>query len=115
MTRIAFIGLGNMGSGMCANLCRAGFEVGAYDLVPEALERAVQAGAQAAGSAADAAAGTDVVISMLPAGEHVLDLYFGAGGVGRGVGGESCNRQSSGDQSNSGFHQESSFRSAWCA
>ena len=57
MTRIAFIGLGNMGSGMCANLCRAGFEVGAYDLVPEALERAVQAGAQAAGSAADAAAG----------------------------------------------------------
>lgn len=85
MTRIAFIGLGNMGSGMCANLCRAGFEVGAYDLVPEALERAVQAGAQAAGSAADAAAGTDVVISMLPAGEHVLDLYFGAGGVAAAV------------------------------
>ncbi|MAH87190.1 MAG: 3-hydroxyisobutyrate dehydrogenase [Kiloniella sp.] len=85
MTRIAFIGLGNMGSGMCANLCRAGFTVQAFDLVPQAIERAVSDGAHAARSAAEAATGADVVISMLPAGDHVLDLYFGAGRVAEAV------------------------------
>ena len=54
MTRIAFIGLGNMGGGMAANQAKAGHQVQAFDLSAAALERAVAAGCQAAGSAAAA-------------------------------------------------------------
>ncbi|HQR87708.1 MAG TPA: NAD(P)-binding domain-containing protein, partial [Caulobacter sp.] len=50
MTRIAFIGLGNMGGGMAANQARAGRPVMAFDLSAQAVERAVAAGCQAAGS-----------------------------------------------------------------
>ncbi|MEZ5954703.1 MAG: 3-hydroxyisobutyrate dehydrogenase [Hyphomonas sp.] len=81
MTKIAFIGLGNMGSGMCANLCKAGHEVRAYDLSAEAVAKAAERGAKAAASLADAVEGAEVVISMLPAGKHVLAVYFGPGGV----------------------------------
>ena len=75
MTRIAFIGLGNMGGGMAANQAKAGHEVTAFDLSAAALERAVGAGCRAAGSAAAAVAGADVVITMLPAGPHVRAVY----------------------------------------
>jgi 3-hydroxyisobutyrate dehydrogenase len=75
MTRIAFIGLGNMGGGMAANLAKAGHEVAAFDLVPAALARAVAAGCRPAPSAAEAVADAEVVITMLPAGPHVRSIY----------------------------------------
>ena len=77
MSTIAFIGLGNMGGPMASNLVAAGHTVKVFDLV-EALMASVE-GAQASGSAADAAAGAEVVISMLPAGRHVQGLYLGQG------------------------------------
>ena len=79
---IAFIGLGNMGGGMAANLVGNGFAVRAFDLSDEALARAEAAGAIRATSAADAATGADAVVTMLPAGKHVEGVYtdeiFGA-------------------------------------
>ncbi|MYU20522.1 3-hydroxyisobutyrate dehydrogenase [Streptomyces sp. SID8352] len=76
MTRtVAFVGLGHMGGPMAANLARAGHRVLGHDLVPEAVEAAGRAGAEPAGSATAAVREADVVISMLPAGRHVLDLY----------------------------------------
>ncbi len=81
MTKIAFIGLGNMGSGMCANLVKAGHDVTAYDLSSDAVEAAVAAGAKGADSVAAAVAGAAVTVSMLPAGKHVLGVYFGTDGV----------------------------------
>ena len=81
MSRIAFIGLGNMGGPMAANLVKAGHDLRVFDLVQAALEAAVAAGAHAAASAADAAADAEVVISMLPASRHVEALYLGDGGL----------------------------------
>lgn len=81
MTKVAFIGLGNMGSGMCANLVRAGHDVCAFDLRPEAVVAAVEAGADAAETLAEAVERAEVVITMLPAGQHVLSVYFSAEGV----------------------------------
>lgn len=85
MAKLAFIGLGNMGSGMCANLCKAGWDVTAYDLSSAAVEQAVAAGAKPAASAEDAARGAEMVITMLPAGSHVLDVYFDTGRVAQAV------------------------------
>ena len=81
MSRIAFLGLGNMGAPMALNLLRAGHSLAVYDLLPAAVERLVAAGADAADSAASAVAGADVVISMLPAGKHVAATYLGADGL----------------------------------
>jgi 3-hydroxyisobutyrate dehydrogenase len=75
MARIGFIGLGNMGSGMAANLAKAGHEVRAFDLSEEALARAGKNGCTPAASAAEAAADAEAVITMLPAGKHVRDVY----------------------------------------
>jgi 3-hydroxyisobutyrate dehydrogenase len=75
MTRIAFIGLGHMGGGMAPNLAKAGHEVRAFDLVKEAVERAAAAGCTAAPSAADAIRDADVVITMLPAANHVRAVF----------------------------------------
>ena len=83
---IGFIGTGTMGRPMLANLVRKGFAVTAYDVVPAALEGAVQAGAKAAPSAADAARGADLVITMLPSSSHVERVYLGDGGVQAAVG-----------------------------
>ncbi|RUO44383.1 3-hydroxyisobutyrate dehydrogenase [Aliidiomarina taiwanensis] len=77
MTAIAFIGLGNMGGPMATNLVKAGHKVTVFDLSAEALAQLEQAGAQVAATAADAVAGADIVMSMLPADKHVLGLYFG--------------------------------------
>lgn len=88
MARIAFIGLGNMGGGMAANLAKAGHEVCAFDLSAEALARAEAAGCGRAASAAAAAAaeGTEAVVTMLPASAHVEAVYndavFGAAAPG---------------------------------
>ena len=81
MSRIAFIGLGNMGGPMAINLAKAGHQVQVYDLSIAALEAAVSGGAQAAGSAGEAVADAEVVISMLPASRHVEGLYLGQGGL----------------------------------
>ena len=80
MTRIAFIGVGNMGLPMVRNLLAAGHEVRAYDVSPEALAEAVQAGAGEATSLADAVTGAEVVITMVPEGKHVRAVYLGDGG-----------------------------------
>jgi 3-hydroxyisobutyrate dehydrogenase len=75
MARIAFIGLGNMGGGMAANLVKAGHEVRAFDLSEAALEKAQANGCARAGSAAEAVADAEAVVTMLPAGKHVRDVY----------------------------------------
>ena len=78
MTRVAFIGLGNMGSGMAANLVKAGHAVAGFDLSPDALTRAREAGVTPAVSIGDAVAGAEVVITMLPAGPQVREVYAGS-------------------------------------
>ena len=81
MTQIGFIGLGNMGGGMAANLAKAGHDVRAFDLSPDAVASAVKNGCKAAGSLEEAISGADVIVSMLPAGKHVRMVYAEAGGV----------------------------------
>jgi len=80
MTTIGFIGLGNMGGPMAANLVKAGHRVLGFDVVPAALAAARQAGLETVASAAEAAAGAAVVITMLPAGQQVRDVYEDAKG-----------------------------------
>jgi len=75
MSRIAFIGLGNMGGPMAANLARAGYELRGFDLQPALRDSAAKAGVKVAASAREAMAGADVVITMLPAGAHVLSVW----------------------------------------
>ncbi|MHA6722771.1 3-hydroxyisobutyrate dehydrogenase [Sphingomonas sp. RS2018] len=75
MARIAFIGLGNMGGGMAANLAKAGHDVRAFDLSEEALTRAEAAGCLRAESAPAACDGVEAVVTMLPAGKHVESVY----------------------------------------
>ncbi|MDR1969644.1 MAG: 3-hydroxyisobutyrate dehydrogenase [Burkholderiaceae bacterium] len=82
---IAFIGLGNMGGPMAANLVRAGYTVRAFDLSQSACASARQGGVGIAASSTDAVKGAAVVISMLPASRHVESLYLGQGGAGEGV------------------------------
>ncbi|HEY2531094.1 MAG TPA: 3-hydroxyisobutyrate dehydrogenase [Xanthobacteraceae bacterium] len=81
MTAIGFIGLGNMGAPMAANLVKAGHQVTGYDLVPAAVAALAAAGGWAAASAAEAVAAGDVVITMLPAGPQVREVYLGNGGI----------------------------------
>jgi 3-hydroxyisobutyrate dehydrogenase len=73
--KIGFVGLGNMGGGMAANLARAGHAVQAFDLSEPALARAVEAGCRACATSREAAAGADAVVTMLPAGAHVAQVY----------------------------------------
>ncbi|MET0598998.1 MAG: 3-hydroxyisobutyrate dehydrogenase [Mesorhizobium sp.] len=75
MTTIAFIGLGNMGNPMAANLVKAGHRVQGFDLVPENLETAAGHGVAIAADAEAAVDGAAAVITMLPAGTHVLSVY----------------------------------------
>ncbi len=81
MATIGFIGLGNMGGPMAANLVKAGHTVTGFDLNPVALDALAAAGGKTASSAREAIAGASVVITMLPAGEHVRDVYLNQGGV----------------------------------
>src|SRR4030088_525834 len=75
MTSIAFIGLGNMGGPMAANLVKAGHKVTCFDLVEASRTQAKADGARIADSAASAVKGAEVVITMLPAGKHVLSVW----------------------------------------
>ena len=77
MARIAFIGLGHMGGGMAANQARAQHHVSAFDLSAEALQRAESNGCHAAPTAGEAVKDAEVVITMLPAGQHVRAVYEG--------------------------------------
>ncbi|WP_250435701.1 3-hydroxyisobutyrate dehydrogenase [Caballeronia sp. ATUFL_F2_KS9A] len=83
--RIGFIGLGHMGGPMAANLLKAGHAVTAFDLVSAALDAAKAAGATLAASPRAAAQGAEVVITMLPAAQHVKKVYLGDDGVLAGV------------------------------
>ncbi|MDE2364512.1 MAG: 3-hydroxyisobutyrate dehydrogenase [Hyphomicrobiales bacterium] len=75
MTTIAFIGLGNMGGPMAANLVKAGHAVQGFDLVPALRDEAAKAGISVAAAAGDAVAGADVIVTMLPAGKHVIAVW----------------------------------------
>jgi len=75
MARVAFIGLGHMGGGMAPNLAKAGHDVRAFDLVPEAVQHATDSGCTPAASAAEAVGEADVVITMLPAAKHVRAVF----------------------------------------
>src|ERR1700735_3208138 len=81
MATVGFIGLGNRGGPMAANLVKAGHAVTGYDLNPAALQALAAAGGKVAANAADAAKGATVVVTMLPAGEHVRDVYLNQGGL----------------------------------
>jgi 3-hydroxyisobutyrate dehydrogenase len=81
MARIGFIGLGNMGGPMARNLVKAGHDVTGFDLSTEALDRLVAAGGHRAATAAAAADGAEVVVTMLPEGRHVEAVYLGANGL----------------------------------
>ena len=81
MTQIAFIGLGNMGGPMARNLLKHNQHVTVFDLMPEAVDVLVAAGAHKAGSPQEAVAGADVVVTMLPAAAHVKSLYLGEDGL----------------------------------
>ncbi len=81
MKQIAFIGLGHMGAPMATNLLKAGYLLNVFDLVQSAVDGLVAAGASAARSARDAVQGADVVISMLPASQHVEGLYLDDDGL----------------------------------
>jgi len=75
--KIAFIGLGNMGGGMAANLVKAGHEVNAFDLSADALERARSNGCETFDDAKEAVAGVEALVSMLPNGKIVDAVYSG--------------------------------------
>jgi 3-hydroxyisobutyrate dehydrogenase len=75
MTSIAFIGLGNMGGPMAGNLVKAGHSVTGFDLVPAAIEAARGEGVAIAPSAVEAVKEADVIVTMLPAGRHVIGVW----------------------------------------
>jgi len=75
MAHVAFIGLGNMGGPMAANLVKAGHKVIAFDLVAASRDQAKSDGAAIAETSASAVKGADAVITMLPAGKHVLGVW----------------------------------------
>jgi len=81
MKKIGFIGLGNMGGPMASNLLKAQHEVAVYDIVPSLVESISEQGGIACKSAAEVLCGADLVISMLPASQHVESLYLGAEGI----------------------------------
>ncbi len=81
MAEIGFIGLGNMGGPMAKNLVQAGRAVKGFDLVPAAVETAKANGVETVASAAEAIEGVPVIITMLPAGQHVRAVYDGPEGI----------------------------------
>jgi 3-hydroxyisobutyrate dehydrogenase len=81
MARIGFIGLGNMGLPMAQNLIKAGHQVEGVDVNPAAVEKLKAAGGASVETAKIAAARADVVITMLPSGKEVREVYLGTGGI----------------------------------
>ena len=81
MAKIGFIGLGNMGLPMAQNLLKAGHDVRGFDMSNAQVVALTASGGQAAANVKAAASGAEIVITMLPAGQHVRDVYLGADGV----------------------------------
>lgn len=75
MAQIAFVGVGNMGGGMALNLLKAGHGVRVFDLSEAAIARVAAGGAVTQPSVAEAVRGADMVVTMLPAGQHVAQVY----------------------------------------
>jgi 2-hydroxymethylglutarate dehydrogenase len=78
---VGFIGVGNMGNPMAANVLKAGFPMTVFDMNPKAMENLIQAGARRGGSANDAVDGADVVLTSLPASPDVEAAYLAPGGL----------------------------------
>lgn len=85
MAKIGFVGLGQMGSAMSANLIKAGHSLSVFDLSQSARQAMAAKGAFAAASAREAAAGADVVFSILPVGVAVEQAVFGPDGIAEGI------------------------------
>ena len=81
MARIGFVGLGNMGLPMALNLIKAGHEVSGFDLSPHGVEKLRAGGGKPGEDVQSLAEDSDVVITMLPAGKNVRDVYLGANGI----------------------------------
>jgi 3-hydroxyisobutyrate dehydrogenase len=81
MAKIGFIGLGNMGGPMAANLVKAGHEVTGFDIVHASRDRLAAAGGKVASNLSEAVSGCEAIITMLPAGRHVAQVYLGDGGI----------------------------------
>jgi 3-hydroxyisobutyrate dehydrogenase len=81
MAQVAFIGLGNMGLPMANNLVKAGHTVNGFDIRPEARAQFALAGGVEAASIDAACMAAEVVVSMLPSGKEVREVYLGQGGV----------------------------------
>lgn len=81
ISRVGFIGLGNMGLPMCTRLVASGYDVVAYDLNQAAVDAAVRAGARPGASARDCATGVDLLLTSLPKPEHVESVMAGDGGA----------------------------------
>ena len=81
MKKIGFIGLGIMGKHMSKNLLKAGYPLVVYDIVAEAVDEAVKAGAEKGTSPKDVAAKTDAIITMLPNSPHVKEVVLGKDGI----------------------------------
>ena len=81
MAKIGFIGLGNMGLPMAQNLIKAGHSVTGVDINKGQVDQLVASGGTAAASVKDTVGGAEVIVTMLPAGQHVTDIYLGADGV----------------------------------
>ena len=81
MDKITFIGLGNMGAPMAKNLLNAQLSVEVFDLNPSAVQELTELGASSADSLQQAVQGASVVITMLPASQHVQSVYLGEGGI----------------------------------
>lgn len=81
MQTIGFVGLGHMGRPMAQNLIDAGYKLKVYDLSADAVSALVSHGAQACSSSAEVASDCDVFISMLPEGDHVMEVYLGNNAV----------------------------------
>ena len=90
MAEIGFIGLGNMGGPMAANLIKAGHTLKVFDLSQAALAKLTGAGAAASSSASAAVQGVEAIVTMLPAGQHVRDIYLGPQGMIAAAGPEAC-------------------------
>ncbi|NVK32840.1 MAG: 3-hydroxyisobutyrate dehydrogenase [Rhodobacteraceae bacterium] len=80
-TRIGFVGLGNMGGPMASNLVAAGHQVTGFDLSDDALKALEAVGGARAGSIPEVAKDADVIVTMLPAGRHVREIYLGDDGI----------------------------------
>jgi 3-hydroxyisobutyrate dehydrogenase len=81
MAKIGFVGLGHMGQPMCINLLKNKHQIKVYDLVTEAVDHLVHHGAQKANDLADIVNDVEIVISMLPEGKHVSQVYLGEKGL----------------------------------